>query len=132
MPQQNLNGSQVCPRFQEMRRVTVAQRMHGDVLAKIGCCSNFLTILGNCAGANRIFFGMAWKEPLRWLIFFPILAQQHQQLIRQWDVAILFAFSQADVERHAVAVNILDSQVGEFRNAKPSGISAHEHGPLFQ
>ena len=61
------------------------------------------------------------EEPLRMVMGFPQLPEEFQSPLRQWDVAVLVPFA-ADVQEHAVAVDVRDLQGPAFGQSQPAGV----------
>ena len=63
---------------------------------------------------------------------FPLLAQEEQGAFGQRDVAILIAFAAADMQEHALGVDVADLQVQAFTQAQAAGIDEDEADAVVQ
>ena len=72
------------------------------------------------------------KEQRRMAVRFPLLPQELQGAFRQRDVAILIAFAGADVQEHALGIDIADLEVQPFAQAQPAGVNGAEADAMIQ
>ena len=62
---------------------------------------------------------------------FPIGAKDCQQPRREHDVTVLAALALADADDHALAVDVVDVQLGDLGDPQAGGISGHEDGTVL-
>ena len=62
------------------------------------------------------------KEEDRIAVGFPLLAQEQQGALGQWDVAIPIAFAASDVEKHPFGIDVTDLEIQTFAQAQPTGV----------
>src|ERR1700746_4107468 len=60
----------------------------------------------------------------------PVVAQFFEQLGAEHDIAVFAAFSSADVNHHALAVDIADLQVGYLSTAQAGSVERHEQSAM--
>jgi len=70
------------------------------------------------------------EQPIRGARRLPVQAQHRQQPRRKHDIAILFPFAPAHVNDHAAAVDVVDPQMGDFRDPQPGATSGHQNGSV--
>ena len=58
----------------------------------------------------------------------PVLRQDEAQVGGEHDGAVLAPPALLDADHHALAVDVGDAQVGDFRDAKAAGVQGHEQG----
>ena len=63
---------------------------------------------------------------------FPLLAQEEQGALGQWDVAILVAFAAADVKEHALGIDVADLEIQTFAKAQPAGVEGGQADAMVQ
>jgi len=66
------------------------------------------------------------KEQHRIAMLLPILAQQLQRALRQWDIAVFRAFTVADVNHHPGAIDVGDVQIDSFLQPQAAGVNGGE------
>jgi len=136
----NLNLTQVLPLLQQMGRVGMAQRMNvrwlGDATGlesetkralQRGAAHRFG---GTARAQSAMTFGR--KEQDGMVVGFPLLAQAQQRARGQRYVAILIAFASADVQEHALGIDVADFQPKPFAQAQAAGINGDQADPMIQ
>jgi len=63
----------------------------------------------------------SWEDPVLIAVSLPKLSEEFQSPLRQWDVAVLVPLA-ADVQEHAVAVDIGNLQGSAFGQSQPAGV----------
>ena len=61
-----------------------------------------------------------------------LLAQAQQRARRQRYVAILIAFAGADMQEHALRIDVADLQPKPFAQTQAAGINGDEADPMIQ
>ncbi len=63
---------------------------------------------------------------------FPVVPQHHEQSLAQHHVSVLAAFSCADMDEHAVGVNIASAtQTAGFGDPQACGVGNSDNGPVL-
>ena len=63
---------------------------------------------------------------------FPLLAQEQQRALGQRDITVLIALAAADVQEHALRIDVADLQAQPFAQAQTAGINGAEADPMIQ
>jgi len=63
---------------------------------------------------------------------FPELAQEQERAFRQWDVTILIALARADVQKHALGINVADFQAEPFTETQAAGIDGDQGDAMIE
>ena len=130
MTEQELDGAQVHPGFQEMRSKAVPQGMDafamGDTSGALGVGVELL------GGSDRHGLGgvCAGKEPRCRAVEFPVGPQCGEETSRQEGGAVLAAFALIDTDQHAVTFDVGALQAHDFTDAQARGRGGHEQGPI--
>ena len=77
---------------------------------------------GGGAGALAAM-ALGGKEQCGMAMRFPLLAQEQQGALGQWDVAIPIAFASPDVEKHPFGIDVTDLEIQTFAQAQPTGVN---------
>jgi hypothetical protein len=85
---------------------------------------------GGAGSQSTVSFG--GKEQDRMAVGFPLLAQVQQGALGQRDVAILIAFTGADVQEHALRIDIADLQAQPFAQAQAARVDGDETDAMIQ
>jgi len=113
----------------------VPQHVRCDAFVKTGMACCFGAGIPDSLGGEMIIAtrgSPTGKKPGLWFLPPPVLAQCFQQLRAQRHVAVLAALALADVNDHALAVDILHAQPHQFASSNPSGIEQHEDGARLE
>ena len=136
VPEQRLHGRQVGAAFHQMRGETVAQQMRAHGFGDARSLRRFPAGFPEHFGRDRLVgaraVDRAGKQVRLRLHPAPVLAQGLQQLRAQRHIAVLAAFALADVDEHAVAVDILDLQLAQLGSAHTGRVQRHQHGAMKQ
>src|SRR5271155_3870344 len=87
MAEQNLDGAQVGPGFEQMGGETVAQRVHDDVFAQAGRLAGAVADFAYARGGDGPVGEGAGKEDVAWSRGFPIGAEDLEQPGGEHDIA---------------------------------------------
>jgi hypothetical protein len=132
--------AEVLPLLEQMRRVTVAQGMDvrrlGDGAGLEGQTEGAL----ERGAAHRFGSGtralsavpLGGKEQDGMTVRFPLLAQEHQRALGQGDVAVLIAFTGADVQEPALRIDVADLQSKRFPQAQAAGVNGDQTDAMIQ
>jgi len=136
----DLNLAEVLALLEQMRRVGMAQGMDvrglGDgaglegqpkCALERGAAHRF----GRSARAQSAV-ALGRKEQDGMAVRFPLLAKQQQRALGQRDVAILIAFAGADVQEHALRIDIADFQPQPFAQTQAAGVNGDQADPMIQ
>src|ERR1700688_4955323 len=136
MPEQHLAGAQVGAGVEQMRGKAVAQSVGMDVLVfKAGACGGLLTGVPENLGGDRMTRRMpsvAGEQPIGGLAFqpAPVDAERIEQLGAEHDIAVLASLASADMNDHALAVDIADLQMRHFCAPCARGIERHQQDAM--
>src|SRR5215472_18597087 len=116
MSEEDLNGAQVCAVFEQVGSKTVAQSVRMDSVLEASLLRSPMAGIPHGPGADGTVGGVmtpARESPEFGLALesAEVVAQGFQQRSTEHDIAILATFSPADVDHHAVAVDIGDLQL---------------------
>lgn len=122
MSEVDLELTEVFTLFEQVRGVRVAQRMNmrmfGDTAGLEGDTESTLK-----GGPTDRFFGrgsadtatsLGRKEQSGMAMRFPLLTQQLQRALRQWHITVLISFAAADVQKHALGIDVADLEAQAF------------------
>lgn len=136
----NLDLTQVFPLLQQMGRVGVAQRMNvrplGDAAGfereaegplQRGAAHRFGS---GARPQTAVTFG--GKEPGRMPVRFPLFAQEQQCAFGQGDVTVLIAFAGADVQQHALRIDVGNLEAQPFTQAEAAGVDRDQADAMIQ
>lgn len=136
----DLDLAEVLALLEQMRGIGVAQGvdvgLFGDATGREGKPEGSLQ-----GGAAHWFGGSAraqatvplgGKEQERMAVRFPLLAQEQERAPGQRDVAILIALAGADVQEHALGIDIADLEPESFTQAQSAGVNGDETDPMIQ
>ncbi len=136
----DLNLTQVLPLLQQMGGVGVAQRMNMRVLGDGAGLERQAEGALERGAAHRFGSGarpqaavtLGGKEPGRMPVRFPLFAQELEDALGQGDVTILIAFAGADVQEHALGVNVGNLQAQTFAQTQATGVNETQADPVIQ
>jgi len=136
----DLNLAQVLALLQQMSGIGVTQGMDMGLLGDAaglesqtegalqgGAAHRF----GRGAGAQSIV-SLGRKKQGRMAVRFPLLAQEQQGAFGQRDVAILIAFAGADVQEHALGINVTDLKPKPFGQTQAARVNGDQTDPMVQ
>jgi len=85
---------------------------------------------GGAGSQSTVTFG--GKEQDGMAVRFPLLAPEQQRALGQWDLAILIPFTGADVQEHALRIDVADLQAKPFPQAQAAGVNGAQTDPMIQ
>ena len=85
---------------------------------------------GGGGALSAVAFGR--KDQFGVAMSFPLLAQERQRAFGQGDVAISIAFALADVQKHALGVDVWDLEAQPFTQAQAAGVNEDEADAMIQ
>src|SRR5262245_55717647 len=109
MAQQNLDGPQVGPAFEQMGREAMAQSVDRDVLAQSGVRASLAADLVDGVGWDGLIRQGAGEEVAAGPNRLPVGTEDLQQPRREHDVAVLLPLALANADHHPLAVDVLDT-----------------------
>ena len=140
MTEVDLDLAEVLPLFQQMRRITMPQRvgvgglgdatgpecqpkgpLHGRTAQRFGGRGRALAV-GTRGG----------KQQPRMLVGAPEFAQQEQRALGQRHIAIGIALATADVQQRALGVHVANLQAQGFAQPQPAGVDRRQTHPVIQ
>ncbi len=74
----------------------------------------------------------AGKKPARMPMGFPLLAEQLQEPFGQWDITVAITFAGADVQEHALGIDVADLEVQAFTQAQAAAINGGQANALIE
>lgn len=131
MSEVDLELAQVFTLLQQVCGVGVAQRMDvcalGDAAGPEGNAEGALK-----GGAADRFFGcgspntapaLGGEEQSRMAMGFPLLAQKLKRALRQGDITVLVAFAAANVQEHALGIDVAHLEAQGFSQPKATRVN---------
>jgi len=119
MTEQHLDGAQISAGFEQVRGVTVSQRVWRDMLPDpraLRCLSaSFPRNLGGDGNVRSPILQRAGKQIVLRLHPTPIDTERVQKFFAQGNITVMSAFPLADVNHHPLAVDIGDLKTAQFR-----------------
>ena len=85
---------------------------------------------GRTRPQTAVTFGR--KEPERMAMRFPLLAQEQQRAFGQRHVAVLVALAGADVQKHALGINVGNLETQAFTQSQATGVDRGQAHSLVQ
>jgi hypothetical protein len=140
MAEIDLNLAEVLTLLQQVRRVRMAQRVDvgrfGNAGGQEGQAEGTLKggavhRLGRGGGASSALT-LGGEEQRRMAMRFPLLPQESQRAFGQRDIAIRIAFAGADVQEHALGIDIADLEVQPFAQPQPARVDRDEANAMIQ
>jgi hypothetical protein len=105
-----------------MGGVTVPERVHAGLLADARCADGLLAHTLDVTDAEVLLGSLPREEPGRGPGSSPVLTQTLQQQRREWDQTVLASLGAADVQGHALGVDVLDGEADDLADTQASGI----------
>src|SRR6201984_239688 len=118
-----------------MSSKAMTQRVRVDSMAEAGALGGSVTRMPNRFRVDRAIGSMpavAGKEPVAGFSPqpTPVLAQFFEQLGAEHDIAVFATLSSADMDHHALAVDIADLQVCYLSTPQTSSVERHEQSAM--
>jgi hypothetical protein len=114
MPEQDLDGAEVCSRIQQMRGKRVAPDVGAHLFFDADLLGQLLADLPDAGRMHGRAGFLPWKQPVRGPPLAPVGAQECQQLGREHDLTGPLAFPFPHSNHHALAVYIGDLELEHF------------------
>src|SRR5215469_8456107 len=133
MAEKQLNGSQIGTGFQVVRGKTVPQRVRSDFFLDTGTNGGpFADVPNRLVGDGLFLSAMAGAGKQKILRFplAPVLTQGLQQRGTQGHLAVTGAFALANVQDHALAIDVTHFKQRGFGPANAGPVEHHEHGAM--
>src|SRR3984893_2363905 len=132
---QDLNGAQISAGLEQMSGEAMAQGVGMDGTIKARALRGFLGGVVYRFCVDRVIRSMptvAGKEPVAGFSPqpTPVLAQLFKQLGAEHDVAVFAALSSADMNHHALAVDIAGLQVCYLSTPQAGSVECHEQSAM--
>jgi hypothetical protein len=135
MAEQELHAAHIGAAFEPVRREAMPERVRRDALVDAGGAGGVAEHTVNRftreprLGAE---LGVAGKERgARRPIRFPVLAQGREHARAQHHIARA-ALAVADVDEHALAVDVVRLEGGDLPDAQPRAVGEHEDGTILR
>lgn len=135
-----LDLAEVLAAFEQVRGVRVTQgvnvRVFLDAAGAEGQAEGALQ--GRAAhrlaggGGAQAVVAFAWEQERRMAMSFPEFAQELEGALRQRDVTIGVALAAADVQEHALGVDVADLKIQAFAQAQAAGVDQAQGDPMIQ
>src|SRR5260370_31889912 len=111
MPQQHLDGAQICAGFEEMRGKAMAQRVRMHAVRETGPPGSLFTGMVDHLGSDGAITGMtalARKQPFAGFSSqpVPVLPEFVEQLGAEQHIAVFAAFTALHVNHHSLTVAV--------------------------
>src|SRR6267378_1568161 len=118
-----------------MRGEAVAQRVGMDWFLDACALGSLLTGVPRCFridGLITVVPTVAWKQPCAGFSrqAAPVLAQLLEQFWAEHHIAISASLAALNVNHHALAVDVADSQVGQLGVAHSDGVERHQQNAM--
>src|SRR5580658_8254599 len=118
-----------------MRRKTVTQRVRMNIFLEARALGGFLASVPHHFGVDGRITGMpavAWKQPGAGLArqSAPVLPQYLEQFWAEHHIPVFASLAALDVNHHALAIDVADFQVGQFRASYSGGVEGHQQGAM--
>ena len=123
--QEHLDGPDIDPRFEQVGRKTVAQRMNTMAVRDPSTLLRMIGDLLRRAEGQRPLGIASRKQPEGWPVQVPVGAQFGQQVGGEEGIAILAALPLLDAEQHALTFAIRELQPHDFTDAEARSIRGH-------
>ena len=132
MAHEQLDPAHVGTGFQQMRGERVTQRVRCYWLLDPAALTCKLACLADGITADGVSGNVAWKQPLARVGVVPVGSQDLEQPRREHHVPVLAILALAHTDDHALAVNVGDRQVDDFRHPQAGCVRNHQNGPVLQ
>ena len=129
VPEEQLDGAQVCTGLEQVRGETVSQDVRVDSLFNARAFRRFTASVPGYLRRDRVFGCVVYsagEEPFRGFVSAPVFAQSFEQLRAEHDLSILAAFARPDADDHPLTVDVAYLETGEFGAANAGRIQGHE------
>jgi hypothetical protein len=110
---------------------SVAQRVDSDVLAQVGCVSGLNADPVHGPVGDVAARDLSRKKPIARSRNSPVVTEEVEQSGREHHVAIFASLALADMDHHALAVDVLDTQSHDFRKPEAGSIGGHENDTVL-
>lgn len=88
--------------------------------------------LGRGFGAVAAALALGWKQESGITMGFPLFPQQQESALRQGNVAIIVTLAGANVQEHALRIDVANFQAQPFTQAQAAGIDDGQTNPMIQ
>src|SRR5258708_1896620 len=118
-----------------MGRKTVTKCVRMNIFLEASSLGGFLASVPDHLGVNRRITGMpavAWKQPGAGLARYsaPVLTQRFKQFWAEHHIPVFASFAALDVNLHALAIDVTDFQVGQFRASYSGGVERYQQSAM--
>src|SRR5664280_3014975 len=140
MAEVDLDLAQVLTFLEQVRGVGMAQRMDvsffsdaaGDESQTEGALEGGAAHgFGGDAGTQAIVT-LCGEQEGGMAMAFPLVAQKQHRAFGQGDVTILIAFAAADMQEHALRIDVADLEIQAFTQAQAAGVDGDQADPMIQ
>ena len=129
MTEQQLNGADVDPLFQQVNGKSVSKRMRRDGLRDLANTTGLLALKVNRVSCDVLPREVSWEEPVLGLFDSPPSTQDLQEFRRKHNVPVLLPFTLLDPDSHALAVDRGRCKCDGHAFAKRCGEESEETAP---
>ena len=130
MAEQLLQGDQVNAGLEEMGGVTVTQGVHARLLGDARGADGPLTATLDAGDVQGGLGGASGEEEALGLVFAPIASEAVEQVGGEGNEAVLAALGAADVQLHALGIDVFDAETDDLADAQAAGIGEMEQQPV--
>ena len=72
------------------------------------------------------------EKPARMPVSFPLFSEQLDRALGQGDITVGIAFARADVQQHALGIDVGDLEVQAFAQPQAAGVNGGQANPVIQ
>ena len=132
MAQQPLNCTNVRTGFEQMRGKSVPQAVGGDPLGEAGSDDDRVQDTLDRARRDVAAQDGAWEEKGALGTYrFPVRPKRDEQAPAQHHIAVLRALAPANVDEHALTVDVRGMQRAGLGDAQPGAVRGHQDRAVF-
>ena len=135
-PQQHLDGAQVGAGFQHVSREAVSKQMRGNTISDASPLTRLVHRLPHDLRSDGYICPPVVHRTRKQIGLgphpTPVLTQSLQQLGAQQNIPVAAALALVDMNDHALAIDIGDLEMAQFRAAYAGCLKRHHHGAAHQ
>jgi len=134
MPQQPLDGAQICARFEQMRGKAVAQRVRMHAVREPGPPGSSSTGMVDHLASDGAITGMSMPAREQPYAGFsqsvPVSPEFVEQLGAEQHIAVFAPFAALDVNHHALVVDVTHFEARELGTTESGGVQRHQQSAM--
>ncbi len=132
MAHEQLDPAHIGTGFQQMRGERMSQGMRCYRLPDATSLACESADSRDGALRDGVSGNITGKQPATGVSVLPVRSEDLEQTRREHDVAILAVLALVHTDDHALAVDVRDFQVDDFRHAQAGCVGNHQDGPMLQ